>query len=147
MLYYIIAAAVFGITELATGTFWLLALAIVSALMAGLLWVFPDINLACHLITIGILGVVTYKVMARYKGFKKEPKEDLNNPLMRYLGYSGVVTKIYEENRIQVSVADSLWDAVVTGEHAGLVVGTRITVVGFSSSAVMTVERDGPSSP
>jgi membrane protein implicated in regulation of membrane protease activity len=139
MILYIIAAAIFGIAELMTGTFWLVAVAVVCSLMAGVLWVFPDINLFCHLITLGILSFSTYKVMKRYRGFDIPAKEDLNNPLLRYVGYEGRVVSDAEDGKVRVSVADTQWTAVGLDESVRYFKGQKIKVVSASLSAVLTI--------
>lgn len=140
MIFYVISAVVFGIAELLLGSFWLWSAVIVSGSMAVEMFVFPEINIYCELISICIFASFTYFVLKRYKGLRKDPKESLNNPLAKYLGYEGIVTRNFSCGRGQVYVAATLWEAVMEeGNQFDMVDGSKIRVIGVSNSAVMTV--------
>ncbi|MFK4132187.1 NfeD family protein [Pseudomonas luteola] len=142
MTYYIALAFIALIVEFSTGTFWLLPCAVVLFGVALLIHIAPDASVGMQALTMLMLGLVCFP-LAKFLKSKTQKHEDnsLNNPLTKYVGYNGVVTKAFEDGKGEVSVADSLWEAQCKSHHS-LEKGTVIKVLKTHESSILEVEPE-----
>lgn len=137
--HWLIAAVVLVLLEVFSPGIFFLWMGIAAALVAGLLWLWPEMSWQLQLLLFGLLSIVSV-VTARAILVRRPIETDeptLNRRGEQYLGRVLVLDRAIENGVGRVRVDDTLWR--VQGEDCA--VNTRVRVIGVDG-AVLRVEPE-----
>jgi hypothetical protein len=126
--WWLIAAVVLGLLELAAPGVFLVFLAAAAAVTGAVLLLFPDLSLPLQLLSFAGWSAIAVFVGRRlYTGNPVDSADPLlNDRVARLVGDIVIVTQAIEDGRGRVRVGDSEWPA----RGADAPVGARVRIAG-----------------
>lgn len=137
--YWVAAAAVLALTELAVPGIFLVWIA-AAAVIAGVVAFATGVSLQTQLVVFGISSIVMVLIARRSQAKMAQTSSDplLNDRAARLIGQSVTVLDAIENGEGRVKVGDSVWSA--RGEDAPA--GKRVRVIGIEGGALLVVPTE-----
>ena len=129
--WWLVAAAVLGVAELASPGLFLVFLAIAAATVGVATLVLPDLTLLSQLIAFAAWSVIAVMIGRRWYVDYPVATDDplLNDRAARLIGTTVVVSDAIADGRGRITVGDGEWPATGVDQPAG----TRARIVAFTN--------------
>jgi membrane protein implicated in regulation of membrane protease activity len=133
--YWLTAALLLlGLEILAPGTFFLW-MAVASAVVGAVLFVFPDISIATQIAVFSVLSMFTISLGRKYFDDKHNQSEKplLNQRAAQYIGRTAVLIQPLSNGEGRIKIGDTLW--TVHGSDAAE--GSKVKIIGTDGMALI----------